>query len=168
MGQLPHLGYKSGLAVDVPDQGDLFKSEASRITELLTHSGISILFGLLLIPAPRSDSIFLYVGDSLPLWPGLWSVLFIVAGFNLAVRVVWLKKSRNIRWSILFLVVNYALYGALFLLNFGKWIALGMTGPAPTIYPIALYFGFFALLLLHIEASKPAKKERHNGGTPVN
>lgn len=167
MTHLPHLGYRGGVEVSVPNNAELVKAEASRITELITHGSISIVLGTLLIFAPESDAVFIYA-NSLPGWPWLYSSMFIIAGVKTLIHVVWLKKSRNIWWTLVFMSIAYLIFGGLFLLNLGKWIAIGMNGPAPIAWPIALYFGIFALLLIHIEASKPAKKERHNGGTAVN
>lgn len=156
MAHLPHLGYKGD--IELPVEKELVKAEACRIAQLVTHGVISIVLGALLLPAPESIEVFIY-SDALPGWPIVWSVLFILGGLNVVIHVVWLKRSRRIWWSLVFMAVSYLLFGCLFLFNLGKWVALGMQPPAPIAYPIALYFGFFALLLLHIEASKPAKKE---------
>lgn len=156
MAQLPHLGYKG--QIELPVEKELVKAEAGRITQLIVHGAISVTLGILLLPAPDSIELFIY-SDALPGWPLLWSTLFILGGTNLIVHVVWLKKSRRIWLTLVFMAISYLLFGSLFLFNLGKWVALGMHPPAPIAYPIALYFGFFAQLLIHIEASKSAKKE---------
>jgi hypothetical protein len=165
MVNIPHLGYHK--EIPVPEQEELVSAEASRITALITHSVIATILGSLLLVAPKSDIVFQYT-DDLPGWPEVYSVLFVLSGVNLFIRVVWIKKTRDIWWSLIFLCVCYIVFGGLFLVNLGKWVAAGHSGPTPLAYPIALYFGFFALLLLQVEASKPAKKERRNGGSSIN
>jgi hypothetical protein len=165
MAHLPHLGYKTDM--QLPLQAELMKAEASRITQLITHGVVATLMGLMLTVSPRSDVVFFYTND-LPGWPGVYGIIFALSGINLTIRVVWCKKTRNIWWSLVLVAVCYLIFGGLFLINLGKWVAIGMHGPSPIVYPIAVYFGFFALLLLHIEASIPAKKERQHGGVTVN
>lgn len=165
MANLPHLGYKGG--IELPLQVELVKAEASRITQLIAHGVIATLMGSMLVISPRSSVVFFYT-DNLPGWPGVYGIIFALAGLNLTVRVVWKKRTRNIWWPLIFVAVCYLIFGGLFLINLGKWVAVGMSGPPPVVYPIAVYFGYFALLLLHIEASKPANKERQYGGSTVN
>lgn len=161
MSNLPHP--HSG-PIRVPKNEELITAEASRITQLMAHGVIAMLLGFLLLVAPKSDSIFDYVHD-LPGWPGLYSCLFIIAGANLCYKVIWSKKTRNIYWSLVFVAVCYAIFGGLFIVNVAKWVLIGFEGVRPVMYPIALYVGNFVLLLLQVEASKPAKKEQHNGRT---
>lgn len=165
MANLPHLGYNQK-GLELPLQAELMKAEASRITQLITHGVTAALMGILLTTAPDSGVVFT-ASDKLPGWPGTYGIFFTLAGLNLLCRVLWKKKTRNIWWPLLLVALCYLLFGSLFLINFGIWVATGLEGPTPLTYPIAIYFGYFALLLLHIEASKPATKERKNGGSTV-
>ena len=153
----PHTG-----PIKVPKNEELITAEASRITQLMAHGVIAMLLGFLLLIAPKSDSIFDYVHD-LPGWPGLYSRLFVITGINLCYKVIWSKKTRNIWWSLVLVSVCYAIFGGLFILNVAKWILSGFEGATPVAYPIAIYIGYFVLLLLQLEASKSAPKEQHNG-----
>jgi hypothetical protein len=163
MANLPHLGLGARGTLELATQPELVKAEAGRITQLIVHSGVAMVTGVLLLPSPNSLAIFNNRTDEVPGWPVFYAVWFFVAGANLLVRIVWKKKTRNIRWPLIFMATPYAILVLLFFSNVIIWLVRGLEGPTPVSYPIPIYVGYFVFLLLHMEGSKPAYKERRNG-----
>jgi hypothetical protein len=163
MANLPHLGLGPKGKIELATQPELVKAEAGRITQLIVHAGIAMTTGILLLPSPNSLAIFNNRTHEVPGWPTLYAGWFFVAGTNLLVRVVWKKKTRNIRWPLILMAVPYAFLVLLFFSNVLIWLVRGLTGPTPVSYPIPIYVGYLIFLLLHMEGSKTTHKERDYG-----